>query len=89
MISLAEKLARTKRAVEIEEAAHRCLTTSSYPVLRQIACHFEEGVLTMRGRVCSFYLKQVAQTAVGKLKGVQRIENCIEVAPGKESSHGQ
>jgi osmotically-inducible protein OsmY len=37
-------------------------------------------VLTLRGQVSSFYLKQVAQTVVRKLPGVEECVNRIEVA---------
>jgi hypothetical protein len=41
-------------------------------------------VLTIRGSVPSFYLKQVLQTMLAGLDGVKRIENLVDVV----SSHG-
>ena len=55
------------------------LRRSGYPELRLIACEFHEGVLTLRGRVSTFYLKQVAQTAVSELADVGEINNRLEV----------
>ncbi len=51
-----------------------------HPVLKQVSCEMDDGVLTLRGRVPSYYLKQVAQAAVSRANGVRRIENRIEVA---------
>jgi osmotically-inducible protein OsmY len=39
----------------------------------------ENGVLRLRGRVPSYYLKQLAQAAAANMEGVKRIENHIEV----------
>jgi osmotically-inducible protein OsmY len=47
--------------------------------LRRLACDFHEGVLTLHGRVSSFYLKQVAQTLVRDLPGVLQVINDLDV----------
>ena len=38
-----------------------------------------EGVVTLRGRVSSFYQKQVAQAMALGVEGVMRLENEVEV----------
>jgi osmotically-inducible protein OsmY len=58
------------------------LRASSYASLRGVFCQCRGGVLILRGRLPSFYLKQVAQAAAGGLEGVSRIDNHIEVADG-------
>jgi len=45
----------------------------------QIACEYHDGTLIMRGRVSSYYEKQLAQEAVRTLEGVEQIVNRIEV----------
>ena len=80
MISRAQDIAANERRAQVEAEAQQRLGQSPYPTLRCVSCCFDDGVLTMRGRVASFYLKQVAQTAVSKLHDVERIENCIEVS---------
>ena len=52
---------------------------NGYRVLKNIACDYRDGVLTLRGRLPSYYLKQVAQETVARIAGVQRIDNQIEV----------
>jgi len=55
------------------------LRQSPHGELRQVVCHFHEGVLTLRGRVSSFYLKQLAQTAAQRVAGVEECVNRLEV----------
>jgi osmotically-inducible protein OsmY len=61
------------------ELAETRLQRSSYLALRGVSCGWEAGVLTLRGRLPSYYLKQVAQAAVAQVGGVERVENRIEV----------
>jgi hypothetical protein len=53
-----------KRA--IEESAHAELTRCGYAELRRVRCEHHEGVLTLRGTVPSYYLKQIAQSVMLK-----------------------
>ena len=46
---------------------------------RNITCHHKDGVLTLRGRLPSFYLKQVLQTVLRDLSGIQRIDNQTDI----------
>ena len=61
------------------EAAERRLSRSPYIELRCISVDLREGVLILRGRVPSYYLKQIAQCLVDCLPGVQKIDNHLEV----------
>ncbi|MGO9110321.1 MAG: BON domain-containing protein [Thermoguttaceae bacterium] len=71
-------LSKEKAAVEAE--ARSRLRTSGYHQLKRISCEFHEGVLTLRGLVPTFHLKQVAQTLIRRLEGVAEINNRLEVA---------
>jgi len=62
------------------DAANKILRNSSYHAIRFLSCTFDNGVLTLGGRLPSFHLKQVAQSAVQGIEGVQRVENRIEVS---------
>lgn len=46
----------------------------------QVTFSFSQGILTLEGRLPSFYLKQVLQTALRDLDGVTRIDNRVDVA---------
>lgn len=58
------------------------LSASPYFRLRSVWCDYHEGVLCLRGRVPTFYLKQVAQTIACQVDGVEECMNRIEVGPG-------
>ena len=63
----------------IVEGAETCLRCNPYLALKNVSCEYEQGVLTLRGCLPSYYLKQMAQTAVARLPGVDLIVNEIEV----------
>ena len=63
------------------EAARR-LDGCGYPALRNVDCEFQSGTLRLKGRVSSFYQKQVAQTVVTQIDGVRLVVNELEVAAG-------
>ena len=66
---------------DVEDIVHRKLAESGYFSCpsRQIECEYHHGVLTLRGRVPSFYLKQVAQTVLKNTVGIERIDNQVDV----------
>jgi len=71
----------SKETSEIAERAENHLRRNGYFALKNISCEYSEGVLTLTGWLPTYYLKQVAQTTVACLEGVERIENRIEVVP--------
>ncbi len=65
------------RAVVAQATAE--LRRSSYAAVRQVKCDFRDGVLTLSGRVLTYYEMQVAQTLVQfRLPGVA-IRNDLRV----------
>ena len=48
---------------------------------QRIECTFRNDTLFLTGCVPSYYLKQLAQTAVRHIEGVRRIANELEVGP--------
>ena len=73
----AQKQEPEGRAVVAQAAAE--LRRSSYAAVRRVVCDFRDGVLTLTGRVPSYYEKQVAQTLVQfRLRSVT-IRNELEV----------
>ncbi len=61
-------------------AAEAKLRHADYWPLRRIRCEYHEGVLTLRGEVPSYHLKQVAQTLVASLNGILEVNNRLEVS---------
>jgi hypothetical protein len=63
----------------LHAAATELLSNSSYTPLRQLNCRVVGGVVEISGRVSSFYLKQLAQTAILRLHPEGRVRNLVEV----------
>src|SRR5688572_7753770 len=73
---------RSAQPQRIVEGAESCLRSNSYLALKNVSCDYHDGVLTLRGCLPSYYLKQIAQTAVAQVAGAIRIVNEIEVISG-------
>lgn len=63
----------------VAEAAKGCLRRSPYSAVRTVSCEYHRGVLLLRGRLSTYYHKQLAQEAVAGLEGVSQVVNEIEV----------
>lgn len=61
---------------ELAESRLRC---NSYLALQRVSCDFHEGVLVLRGRVPTYYLKQMALAAVTGVTGIGRVVDHIDV----------
>ena len=68
-----------ENARRVEADARSRLLQSNYPQLQQVRSDFHNGVLTLHGRVSSYYLKQVVQSLVLGMEGVVEIRNWVEV----------
>lgn len=79
--SLRERILHVRDGKAVEAAAEARLRQSAYPEVRRVTCRFREGVLTLQGRVSSYYLKQIAQTLVFRVEGLVAIDNRLDVAP--------
>jgi hypothetical protein len=63
-----------------QAVAERGLRSSRYPALKAVSCDYRDGVLVLRGRLPTYYLKQMAQEAVAhQVQGVGRLDNQIQV----------
>jgi osmotically-inducible protein OsmY len=78
------------RLPAIDRTAEEQLRRSSYLALHDISCLASDGVITLRGYLPSYYLKQVAQEIVSGVEGVRHVVNRIEVlAPGGGARRGR
>jgi len=64
---------------QVAQALEGLLRRSPYFELRSVSCECHEGVLTLQGRVPSYYLKQLAQSLLSEVPGVVQIDNRVEV----------
>jgi osmotically-inducible protein OsmY len=70
---------RLAPATSVVEAAERQLRQSPYFFLKGLSCHFDGGVLTLRGTVPMWQLRQFAETIVGRVEGVRQVVNQVEI----------
>lgn len=67
---------------ELEADARAELRMSAYASVRRVSCELQDGAIILRGCVPSYFLKQIAQSAlIERLNGVVRIDNRLEVIP--------
>lgn len=71
---------------EVICSANNHLQGSAFSKLRNVNCELVRGVLVLRGRVNSYYEKQMAQETVRHVKGIDKICNEINVDPGTQLS---
>ena len=64
---------------EIAEIAQAALRQSPSFELRELSCDFSGGILTLRGHLPSYHLKQLAQATVAEVPGVVEVHNHVEV----------
>lgn len=69
------------RADDTLEQVHERLSQSCHfsRHWREIVCDFDDGILTLRGRLPSFYLKQILQSIVKDVPGIARVNNQVDV----------
>jgi osmotically-inducible protein OsmY len=79
---------RPIRPAEITERAESELRRNAYFALKNIACEYQNGVLILTGCLPTYYLKQVAQEAIARIDGVERVDNRIEVvSPSRRTGY--
>lgn len=61
------------------ERVRRALQTPGYHQLRHIQVSAQDGTVILRGRVESYYLKQVAQAQVLAMQDVKSVQNKLVV----------
>jgi hypothetical protein len=81
--ALLDTLRRTGRNRPVDSTSERALARlreSPYLALRHIKCECHAGLLTLRGRLPTFYTKQVMNALLKDVEGVRRINDCTQVA---------
>jgi osmotically-inducible protein OsmY len=73
-------VAQGRGELRLEERVGRALRATGYPPLRATDVAVREGLVILRGRVPSYYLKQIAQATVLAVPGVQELCNDLDVA---------
>lgn len=61
------------------ERIYDALTTNPHVPSDQVRFEAEDGRVVLKGNVTSFFQKQMAQEAIRRIDGVQRIDNLLQV----------
>jgi osmotically-inducible protein OsmY len=64
---------------DVVKSVQKSLEERGYHVLRTVSFCYERGVLILRGRLPTYFHKQLAQEAVRRIEGMAQIVNQIEV----------
>lgn len=71
---------RRERETVLEAEVNAVLGESSYHAVRRVSCEVRDCVIILRGRVSSFYMKQITQTVIRHLlESGMVIDNQLEV----------
>ena len=66
--------------IGLEDQVHDAIKHNPYlRTRRDLSCEANNGRVVLRGRVGSFFQKQMAQESVRQIEGIVSIENCLEV----------
>jgi osmotically-inducible protein OsmY len=83
-VSLQGGFAMQHSTIEVARLVEIRLQETAHSALALVTCEFDDGVMTLRGEVPSFYLKQLAQTIARRTQGVNHVVNHICVPAYKE-----
>jgi hypothetical protein len=64
---------------DLGQLAQRKLCESPYYFLKNLRCHYANGVVTIRGQVPNAQLRKFAESIVGRIAGVDEVVNRVEV----------
>lgn len=62
------------------DRVNQVLQASGYLDLRRLRCEYDDGIVTIKGHVGSYFLKQMAQVLAARVEGVTGINNQLRVA---------
>ena len=66
--------------LHLTEGVARALSATGYPSLRTVDVSVCDGQVVLRGRIHSYYMKQVAQAVALAVPGVLGLRNELDVA---------
>lgn len=75
-------------AVSLITAATERLQSTAQLKRKPLVCDIHDGHLRVRGRVRTWYQKQIAQTVLAEMPGVLRVINDLEVHDGSTGRSG-
>lgn len=78
-----ERAATSELDRRIADTVCQVLKATGYGQLMNLEVHCDQGRVRLEGCVSSYYLKQVAQSALNSVDGVSGIDNAVTVISAK------
>ncbi|MEZ6136135.1 MAG: BON domain-containing protein [Pirellulaceae bacterium] len=78
--------AQSYHASELRHRVDTAINTNPHLSGHHVFCQTESGIVVLHGRVSSFFQKQMAQEALKRLEGVEKIINELEVDWRRDAS---
>jgi osmotically-inducible protein OsmY len=66
-------------SVRLTERVHDAIRHNPYLAQRNLRCETDSGRVVLRGKVKSYFQKQMAQEVIRQIDGIRAIENQLEV----------
>jgi len=63
----------------LEDRVQDAIDHNPYLAKKNLRCEASDGHVVLRGKVRSFFQKQMAQESVKRIDGIVSIQNCLEV----------
>ncbi len=64
----------------LEDQVHEAIKKNPYLLRQQLSCEWNDGRVILRGRVESYFQKQMAQETLRHIEGIVSIENYLVVS---------
>lgn len=78
-IALGGEAMSNETIICLEDRVQDVIDHNPYLAKKNLRCEASEGHVVLRGKVRSFFQKQMAQESVRRVDGIVTIENCLEV----------
>jgi len=82
-----ETCAASKQERSLIELVRAALRNAGHSTIGELDVDVSEGVVTLWGRVTTYYQKQLAQAVVQRVAGVRGVANGLEVVGQRVSRH--
>ena len=69
----------TEQRYCLEDQVHDVISKSPYLTRRSVCCETNNGHVVLKGQVGTFFQKQMATEIMRQVKGVEQIDNRLEV----------
>lgn len=78
-VAIGELAMSNNTIICLEDRVQDAIDHNPYLTKKNLRCETSDGHVVLRGKVRSFFQKQMAQESVKNIDGIVSIQNCLEV----------